>query len=51
MVVKAIHDSLKHLKEVGIPADLTPRQESIEQLRATVGTGEFETWQWEFLKE
>lgn len=49
MAVKAIYDSLTHLKEGGVADELKPRQASAELLRAVDRTREFKRWQDEFL--
>lgn len=51
MAVKAIYDSLKHLKEGGAPDDLKARQASAELLRVVDRTDEFKKWQQEFLRD
>lgn len=51
MAVKAIYDSLSHLKGGGAPDDMKARQASPELLRAVDRTDEFKKWQQEFLRD
>lgn len=51
MAVKAIYDSLKHLKQGGAPDDLKARQASGELLRMVDRTDEFKQWQQWFLRD
>ena len=51
VAVKAIHDSLKHLKEGGAMEDLADRQGSPELLRAVNRTEEFIALQEEFVRD
>lgn len=48
VAVKAIHDTLKHLKEGGMVEDLVERRASPELLRALNRTDEFIQWQREY---
>ncbi|MSQ22765.1 MAG: isocitrate lyase/PEP mutase family protein [Dehalococcoidia bacterium] len=51
MAVKAIYDSLKHLKDGGAPEKLMDRQASAELLRAVDRTEEFKEWEQEYVRE
>ena len=50
MAIQAIHDGLKHLKEGGAPADLTPREANAELLRQMNRTDEFIQIQEQYLR-
>ena len=51
VAVKAIHDSLKHLKEGGAMEDLAESQATPELLRAVNRTDEFIQLQEEYIRE
>jgi carboxyvinyl-carboxyphosphonate phosphorylmutase len=51
VAVKAIHDSLKHLKEGGVLEDLAPQQATPGLLRAVNRTDEFIAWQEQYLRD
>ncbi|MBM3943248.1 MAG: oxaloacetate decarboxylase [SAR202 cluster bacterium] len=51
VAVKAIHDSLQHLRDGGMLEDLKERQAAPELLRAVNRTDEFIQWQDEYLRE
>jgi len=51
MAVKAIYDSLKHLKEGGAPEELRDRQAPADLLRAVDRTEELMRWEREYIRE
>ena len=51
VAVKAIYDSLKHLKDGGALEDLAPRQAAPELLRSVNRTSEFMQLQEEYLRD
>lgn len=51
MAVKAIYDSLKHLKDGGAPDELRDRQAPQELLRAVDRTQEFKEWEQKYVRE
>ncbi len=51
MAVKAIHDSLKHLKDGGAPEELRERQAPPDLLRAVDRTEELMRWEREYIRE